>query len=773
VPNFDPREILSNIRRLIAGKDTKPMTPFYKNFRGKIEMLDGIRAITSGCVSTIDENTIEITELPVGVWTQAYKENVLEPCLHGEEKESKDSKTKNTAAADTVSKAVITDYREYHTDTTVRFVVKMTDAQYKHAEKVGFYKFFKLQKPLSLNSMVMFDHSGVLRRYETVDEILKEFYTVRVEMYVKRKAYMEGMLGAESLKLDNIARFIMEKIEGKIKVENMKKVDICKILKERKYDADPVAKWRARIVKEEGYQADNENENEENDAEADVDAKDKDKNNYDYLLGMPIWNLTMEKKDDILKQQKNKGDELKLLKSKTANDLWIEDLDIFLTELDKIEAKEKEEEKVSQLKAFKAGNAFKSSNAGGRSKTTKMSDGKLEYLPAEDGIFIEPKIEQELITKSAKEKEATQKLKIKNEIKKEVNIVDIIMDSKVNDEIDCKVLGDNEIASLIKNMDKPGNAAIKKEPKVAVKKEPKIKAENGSCEKPARKKAATSNDKSNKENIASYFNKPKKDAKQKNDDYSDYDDGDDDDDDIVSLASINESELASETSQKRRVVVRERKNKVKYRNDDDGDITCDEDDDDFLVDQTESDFSADLKDSPVSKPSKPTTKPKVAAKRVAAKSPTRSPSRSPSLPKASSIFSKKNKAIFSPKQEKRKVDKADSLDAFDSDDSAESKRKPTKTKKVLGEIQPPSKESNFFKKQTSKTSVKSTSKKVADDISIISDDSDDEFVASSKSKSKKTSAPIADFFKKGGSGRSAAVASKKKTAVLLSSDDEY
>ena len=84
--------------------------------------------------------------------------------------------------------------------------------------------------------MVLFDPNGCLKRYENINEILKEFFEVRLSFYSKRKAYMEGMLGAEKLKLDNIARFILEKIDGTIKVENLKKAEICKILKDRKYD---------------------------------------------------------------------------------------------------------------------------------------------------------------------------------------------------------------------------------------------------------------------------------------------------------------------------------------------------------------------------------------------------------------------------------------------------------------------------------------------------------------------------------------------------------
>lgn len=50
--------------------------------------------------------------------------------------------------------ALITDYKEYHTDTTVRFVVKMTEERLREAEAAGLHKVFKLQSPLTCNSMV-------------------------------------------------------------------------------------------------------------------------------------------------------------------------------------------------------------------------------------------------------------------------------------------------------------------------------------------------------------------------------------------------------------------------------------------------------------------------------------------------------------------------------------------------------------------------------------------------------------------------------------------
>lgn len=63
---------------------------------------------------------------------------------------------------------------------------------------------------------VLFDHVGCLKKYDTVLDILRDFYELRLKYYGLRKEWLLGMLGAESAKLNNQARFILEKIDGKI-----------------------------------------------------------------------------------------------------------------------------------------------------------------------------------------------------------------------------------------------------------------------------------------------------------------------------------------------------------------------------------------------------------------------------------------------------------------------------------------------------------------------------------------------------------------------------
>ena len=96
----------------------------------------------------------------------------------------------------------------------------MEELELRVAERdKGLHALFKLQSTMSTTSMVLFDHLGCLKKYETVEEILREFFDLRMKMYDKRKKFMVGMLQSEAGKLSNQARFILEKCDGTLKVK--------------------------------------------------------------------------------------------------------------------------------------------------------------------------------------------------------------------------------------------------------------------------------------------------------------------------------------------------------------------------------------------------------------------------------------------------------------------------------------------------------------------------------------------------------------------------
>ncbi|XP_048221959.1 DNA topoisomerase 2-alpha [Perognathus longimembris pacificus] len=376
IPNFDVREVVNNIRRLMDGEEPLPMLPSYKNFKGTIEELASNQYVISGEVAILNSTTIEISELPIRTWTQTYKEQVLEPMLNGTEK----------------TPPLITDYREYHTDTTVKFVVKMTEEKLAEAERVGLHKVFKLQTSLTCNSMVLFDHVGCLKKYDTVLDILRDFFELRLKYYGLRKEWLLGMLGAESAKLNNQARFILEKIDGKIIIENKPKKELIKVLIQRGYDSDPVKAWKEAQQKVPDDEEDEESDNEKKESVPDSGPS------FNYLLDMPLWYLTKEKKDELCKQRNEKEQELETLKKKSPSDLWKEDLAVFIEELEVVEAKEKQDEQVGLP------------GKGGKAKGKKIQ--MTEVLPSPQGKRVIPQVTLEM--KAEAEKKIKRKIKSEN-----------------------------------------------------------------------------------------------------------------------------------------------------------------------------------------------------------------------------------------------------------------------------------------------------------------------------------------------------------------------
>ena len=76
IPQFNPREIVANLKRLMRGEALTPMLPWYKGFQGSIEK-QGKGYLVNGVCKLLSPTQLEITELPVGKWTRDYK-NMLE-----------------------------------------------------------------------------------------------------------------------------------------------------------------------------------------------------------------------------------------------------------------------------------------------------------------------------------------------------------------------------------------------------------------------------------------------------------------------------------------------------------------------------------------------------------------------------------------------------------------------------------------------------------------------------------------------------------------------
>ncbi|OWB67653.1 hypothetical protein B5S30_g3016 [[Candida] boidinii] len=319
IPPFNPKDIVSNIRAMMNGDELMDMKPWFRGWDGFIERISKDKFKMEGNIEQIDDNTIEITELPARMWTITMKEYLLQ----------------GLAGTDRV-KPWIKDMQEQH-GIGIKFVITLTDEEMKKALSVGLKEKFKLTTTISTSNMVAFDPQGRIKKYDHVNQILEDYYHVRLDYYQRRKDQLATQFSNQLEKLSCQARFIKLIIDKELVVSNKKRLDLIEELQSLKFPGfdknnNPVY---AKIKKEnpESLSDIEEIEDEANDTVVNVQVTIN--STYDYLLGMQIWSLTRERYEKLLKQRDEKEAELTELLGKSAKDLWNSDLDEFLLSWDK------------------------------------------------------------------------------------------------------------------------------------------------------------------------------------------------------------------------------------------------------------------------------------------------------------------------------------------------------------------------------------------------------------------------------------------------------
>lgn len=187
IPNYNPRDIIENIRRLLKGDTMEPMDPWYRWFKGTIEKTAKEAAngyTVSGIIEEVNETTLKITELPIRRWTQDYKE-FLES-ISSSNKECKDplievnfmylrimTSIKRCLGLYPVSHeklCLLQDFGMYCDDVTVDFEIFLTRENLVRAKQEGLLKKFKLTTSISTSNMHLFDPKGVIKKYDTPEQ---------------------------------------------------------------------------------------------------------------------------------------------------------------------------------------------------------------------------------------------------------------------------------------------------------------------------------------------------------------------------------------------------------------------------------------------------------------------------------------------------------------------------------------------------------------------------------------------------------------------------
>lgn len=290
-------DVTRYLRQKLNGdtENTVTFTPYYEGFRGTVEAVGGEGSGTSttttkyllrGVYQKLTEDKVVITELPVGTATMPYI-TFLEELMDG----AVDKSGKRTPPA-------IKDFVSTCTETQVHIVVTFPKGELERLVSLketngadGVEKLLKLTTTVSTTNMHLFNSDIKLRKYMSVEEIIDEFYGVRVEFYAKRKAHLVANLRQLLIKLSNRAKYILETLEGVVDLRKKSSQQVQELLVTRGYAT---------------YDGD-----------------------YKYLTKMPMDSVTQENVAQILKEKGDAEKELETLLNTTIEQMWLHELNEF------------------------------------------------------------------------------------------------------------------------------------------------------------------------------------------------------------------------------------------------------------------------------------------------------------------------------------------------------------------------------------------------------------------------------------------------------------
>jgi len=309
---YNPLTVIDYMTRKINDEDTTQikLMPYYQGFKGTISSLTENKYLIRGKYEIISDKQVRIVELPVGTWTDEYKQ-FIEDLIEGEKTNKKSSTKEGSAAADKEDKKKkpacgIKDYTDMSTDTLVDItltfapgiITKLVAAEGDHGCN-GLEKLLKLYTTRSTTNMHAFDENEKLVKFETVEDLCTHYMRIRYDFYVKRKAYQLVALEQTANILSNKARFIGELLDSSLDLRKKKTSVVSALLKERLYDV--------------------------------IDG-DED---YKYLVRLPMDSVTEENVLKINQERDKKLSELDTLKKTGEKQLWLNELETLKTEYSK------------------------------------------------------------------------------------------------------------------------------------------------------------------------------------------------------------------------------------------------------------------------------------------------------------------------------------------------------------------------------------------------------------------------------------------------------
>jgi len=283
VPQHNPIDVIDAVIKRINGETTDILKPWYNGFKGEIEAIEENKYNSHG-VYSVDGDILNITELPLGKWTDDFKAFIETDIM---------SKKNNI-------KSYVDNSTDKDVDFTIEFYPGIIDKLKMKEKKYcnGLEEYLKLtsMNETCYTNMNIYDRYGHIKKYNNTNEIITDYMDIRNEMYIKRKKIQLKKIDRELDILINKVKFIEGIINDKVDLRKKTHEQMITHLEEHAF-----AKLHINFEIDEGT--------------------------YEYLIHMPMYSLTVEKAEELKNKCDNKQNEYDVLLKKTIQEIWLEELD--------------------------------------------------------------------------------------------------------------------------------------------------------------------------------------------------------------------------------------------------------------------------------------------------------------------------------------------------------------------------------------------------------------------------------------------------------------
>ena len=257
IPPCNPKVLKKMlISKITAGHplSSTKLVPYYEGFKGTYTDEGAV-----GVYKKVGDEFV-VTELPPGTWTADYREWLEKELAEGR----------------------IKDFVDTSTDQDINIRIK-------GIEEAALVK--SLTTKIKTTNMHAFNEKGIITKYDTLNDIMSAFWTVRINLYETRRTHQIKALEEQLPLHTNVVRFIVSQCED-VQVPNLRR--------KTRMECDS-------LLEQHGYQT--------------------IKGSYDYIMRLPVSSFTKEVSDKHVAEMETIRAEIARLQTTNAEQLWLADLE--------------------------------------------------------------------------------------------------------------------------------------------------------------------------------------------------------------------------------------------------------------------------------------------------------------------------------------------------------------------------------------------------------------------------------------------------------------